>query len=173
MSNPARLAYLENEVQTAPPQRLRLLLIEGAIRFARQACDAIEGGHGEEAADMLGRCRAVLVELLSGVRPDGSPLTRQVAGLYVYLIRRLTEADLKSDERQIAEVISLLEVERETWQQACERLSDASLPEGPRFSQPAEISAAGMKAILPAATPRGAGRPAPNMPAVSQFSVEG
>jgi flagellin-specific chaperone FliS len=32
--------YLASQVMTASPQRLRLMLIEGAIRFGRQAAEA-------------------------------------------------------------------------------------------------------------------------------------
>ena len=36
MQQPAHESYLEAQVMTATPQKLRLMLIEGAIRFARQ-----------------------------------------------------------------------------------------------------------------------------------------
>jgi len=56
-------SYLESKARTAPPQRLHLMLIEGAIRFARLAEEALR--RGEPAAadvsllrviDIVGEC---------------------------------------------------------------------------------------------------------------------
>ena len=44
-------SYLESKVLTAPPHRLHLMLIEGAIRFGRQADEALQRGeHGRRRA---------------------------------------------------------------------------------------------------------------------------
>ena len=42
--------YLESKVLTAPPQRLHLMLIEGAIRFGRQAEELLRKGERAAAA---------------------------------------------------------------------------------------------------------------------------
>ena len=47
--------YLESKVLTAPPYRLHLMLIEGAIRFGRQAAEALERGDQVAAATPLMR----------------------------------------------------------------------------------------------------------------------
>ena len=168
-----RPAYLETQVHTASPQRLRLMLIEGAIRFAKRAQAAIAVGALEQVAEALERCRAIAAELLAGVRPDGTPLTRQVAGIYVFVIKQLTEAELRHDAGEIEEVISVLEIERETWQHVCENMPEAPEAAEGQSRQAAEITAAGKPAILPSSLPHSPARSGLNAPAVSQFSIEG
>jgi flagellar secretion chaperone FliS len=117
--------YLESKVLTAPPQRLHLMLIEGAIRFARQAEHAITSGdpHGAEAA--LLRVIEITGELLAGTRGRKSDLNDRMSQLYWFLFRRATEAKINFNAFALADVLRLLEYERETWQMLCERLPDS------------------------------------------------
>jgi flagellin-specific chaperone FliS len=62
-------AYLENQVLTASPARLRLMLIEAGLRFAQKTIDDWSAGHDEAACDSLRRCRAFVAELLAGIDP--------------------------------------------------------------------------------------------------------
>jgi flagellar protein FliS len=120
--------YLHAQVMSATPQKLRLMLIEGAIRFARQALSSWEQNHNEQATDWLTRCRNIISELLASIRLDQSSLTRSVAGVYLFLFRSLTEGQLQKDRRKIEEAISVLEIERETWRMVCDKLPDAPFP---------------------------------------------
>jgi flagellar protein FliS len=123
MQSEARDAYLENQILSAPPHRLRLMLIEGAQRFCRQALQQWQCGEGEAGLASLGRARGVVSELLSSVQPEDSPLARRVAGIYLYLFRTLAEAALDKNEQQVCEVIEVLDIERETWRLVCEQAS--------------------------------------------------
>jgi flagellar protein FliS len=121
-------AYLETQVTTATPQKLRLMLIEGAIRFAQQTIDCWADGRGEDALSALLRCQSIIAELLGGVREDGTALTRQVIGIYTFLALRLHEAELDSDRLKLEEVIRVLQEERQTWQEVCQHLAEAPRP---------------------------------------------
>ena len=120
--------YLYAQVMSATPQKLRLMLIEGAIRFARQALGSWEQNQNELAVQSLARCRNIISELLSGIRLDESALTRSVAGVYLYLFRSLTEGQLQQDRRKIEESIAVLEIERDTWRLVCEKLPESPFP---------------------------------------------
>ncbi len=128
MDQHARESYLEAQVMTATPQKLRLMLIEGAIRFARQTIQHWQAGDNERALEAIIRCRNIVSELLSSVRVDESDLTKQVASLYLFVFQNLTEAQLRRDVKLVEEAISVLEVERETWRQLCEEMPHAPVP---------------------------------------------
>lgn len=130
----ARETYLTNEVLTATPQRLQLLLIDGAIRFARQAEAYWIDGQDREADEALTRSEQIVTELLCGLNPDGdAELVRRVASVYLFIFRTLTTAHLHRDEAKLAEAIRVLEEERETWRQVCERFgSQNATVESPR-----------------------------------------
>src|SRR5689334_14060474 len=116
-----RNSYLETQINTATPQKLRLMLIEGAIRFATQTIEHWQQGRGEDGLATLLRCQAVVAELIGGVRDDGTALTRQVLNIYTFVSQVLQEAQLDSDPQRLADVIVILQEDRETWQQLCQQ----------------------------------------------------
>lgn len=101
------------------------MLIEGGIRFAHLAQLAWDEDRPEDAFEHVVRCRAIVSELLAGVRIDESPLTRQVASIYGYLFRLLTEANALRDRQRLEQVIAVLEEERQTWAAVCEQMPEA------------------------------------------------
>lgn len=133
--------YLEAQVFTATPQKLRLMLIDGAIQFAGETVAAWERDDREKGLEALIRTRQIIAELLSGIRVEESDLTRKVASVYLFLMRRLTEAQADRRSDFVAEVISVLEIERETWRLVCEKLPTAPLPATPSLGAPVEIVA--------------------------------
>jgi flagellar secretion chaperone FliS len=121
-----RSQYLESKVLTAPPHRLHLLLIEGAIRFGRQAEMELAAGNQAAATSSLTRVLDIVGEMLAGVRQTKTDLNDKLAAVYWYIFRRVSEAILASDEAALAEVLKLLEFERETWQLVCDKFGSAA-----------------------------------------------
>jgi flagellar protein FliS len=118
MTDP-RFIYLETQINTASPQKLRLMLIEGGIRYAQLALDHWEQGRSEDGLAAVQRCRSIIEELIGGIRADGSALTRQVLDIYTFLYNTLNDVEWQRDVARLADVISVLLEERETWQQVC------------------------------------------------------
>ncbi len=136
-----RNTYLETQINTATPQKLRLMLIEGAIRYGQQAIDFWQQGRGEDGLSALLRCQAVVAELLGGVREDGTPLTRQVIDIYVFLALQLNEAEMNADPARIEAVVRVLQEERQTWQELCHLLPEAPVPVAVEIEEESEILA--------------------------------
>ncbi|HEX5104731.1 MAG TPA: flagellar export chaperone FliS [Pirellulaceae bacterium] len=118
MTSP-RDTYLETQITTATPQRLRLMLIEAAIREAKRTAEHWRINHNDEALETLIRCRAIVGELIAGVSDAQSPLARRVLGLYGFLFTSLTEAQLTRDAARLDAVVRILEEESQTWRQVC------------------------------------------------------
>jgi flagellin-specific chaperone FliS len=67
----------------------------------------------------------------------GRELVRRVAGVYLFIHRTLSAAHLEHDAQKLDEALSILEVERETWQQVCLQLGKDTRraePAGESFS---------------------------------------
>lgn len=126
MEATARDHYLTTEVMTAPPQKLQLMLIEGAIRFGQQTRDLWREKRDEQALESLTRCRRIVTEIIGSVKPAGGDLARNVRSIYAYLFRLLTEANRERNEQKLADALRILEIERDTWRAVCERLGPAS-----------------------------------------------
>ncbi|UUO05838.1 flagellar protein FliS [Blastopirellula sp. J2-11] len=149
-------SYLETEVLTATPQKLQMLLIGGAIRFGQQALNLKNDGQDEAAWEALLRCRGVITEILINLKPNVAPVASQVAGIYLFLFRELSDIQISNQYEKIAALLPVLEEERETWRQVCEVMPEA--PEGPR-EEVKEITAANSQPLagdVSSATPSGA-----------------
>ena len=132
--------YLESKVLTASPQRLHLMLIEGAIRFGRQAEESLRKGERAAAATPLLRMIDIVGELLAAVRANKSDLNKKIADQYWFLLRRVSEAKINSNAAALAEALRLLDYERQTWQLLCEKLS-ADTQTGPTVPHPKALAA--------------------------------
>jgi flagellar protein FliS len=123
MENMPRDAYLVTEVMTAPPQKLHLMLIDGAIRFVNKARRHRAAGEDEAASEALIRAEEIVAQMLAGFKRDANPeLVDRVAAVYTFVYRSLVEASLHRDDAKLADSLRILEIERDTWRQLCERL---------------------------------------------------
>jgi flagellar secretion chaperone FliS len=118
--------YLESKVLTAPSYRLHLMLIEGAIRFGRQAAEALERSDQVAAATPLLRVVDIVGEMLAAVRGPASTVNKPLTELYWFLFRLASEVKIHSDAEKLAALIRLLEYERQTWQMLCDKLGGDS-----------------------------------------------
>jgi flagellar protein FliS len=125
----AHATYLETQIKTATPQKLRLMLIDGALRFSARAKESLDAGQRDEAFESLERARDIVGELLAGIRPERHPLNDVARGIYAFLFRSLAEAQLLGEVGKIDEAIRVLTEEQETWRQVCEICPEAPTPD--------------------------------------------
>ncbi len=117
--------YLQTKVLTASPEELRLMLLDGAIKFCTQGRDALRDKNFEGCHAGYSRCRAILVELISSMRTEIDPdLCEKVSSLYLFMINQLIESSHSKNADLADKVIELLEYDRETWLQLMQRLAD-------------------------------------------------
>ncbi|MHC5024788.1 MAG: flagellar export chaperone FliS [Planctomycetota bacterium] len=123
-SEPLKSTYLRTQVMTASPPQLRLMLLDGAIKFAEQARDGLERKQYDDAFNGLTRCRDIVTELINSLRPEQDPdLCNKLSALYTYLYTRLVEAGSEKNVEPVDEVLGLLHYERETWSMLLEKLA--------------------------------------------------
>ncbi len=118
----ARNHYLETEVLTATPQKLHLLLIEAAMRFAERARRHWRDGNREKAFENLILAQKAVTQMLHGLNlQTPSPLVQEVASVYNFIFRTLVNANRRHDERKLDDAMRVLSVERETWRLVCQQ----------------------------------------------------
>lgn len=109
-------AYLRTKVMTASREELRLMLIDGAIKFAQQALRGLEHKNHEETYAGFSQCRDIILELINTIKPEHAPdVAKSVKDLYTFIYGELVKASINKDAEILGEVISLLEYDRETW----------------------------------------------------------
>lgn len=123
MTTEARRAYAAAELQTASPQRLRLMLIEAAIASVEVARRRADAGQWAVAGEPFVHARRAVAELLLSVRTDlagdEGQLADKVRAIHAFLFRQLTEAQLYRDAQRLDDALRILAMERETWRQLC------------------------------------------------------
>jgi flagellar protein FliS len=112
--DPSR-AYAENSVLTAPPERLVVMLYDGAGRFLARAAAATREGDVGAAGTALGRAGAILDELLATLDLDTGEIAERLRDIYLFCNRELLRAQVEKDPARIDRVATLLAELRESW----------------------------------------------------------
>ncbi len=126
MNRAGRSDYLESKILTASGPQLHLMLVEGAIRFVRQADQQYADNNEGNATSFLLRAMEIVEELIAGVRHDDHDINAKLAQLYSFLYRNLTSVYVNADREKLADVTRILEFQRDTWRLACEHIAKDS-----------------------------------------------
>jgi flagellar secretion chaperone FliS len=119
--------YIESRILTASQPRLHLMLLEGALRqcaIAKQAAGQEFWGEFDAA---LGKTMDIVEELVRSVSGKPTDISASLEEQYAFLFRELAAARVEMDSARLASCVKLLEFQRETWKQACEK-SDSAPP---------------------------------------------
>ncbi|RNB92640.1 flagellar export chaperone FliS [Brevibacillus fluminis] len=109
--------YQLNQVNTATPAELTLMLYNGAIRFIKQTKMALQENDFTKAHQSNVRVQDIISELIITLDMS-NPLSENFLPLYDYLNRRLIEANIKKDVSILDEVEDFLTQFRDTWREA-------------------------------------------------------
>lgn len=112
IANPYQ-SYRAQQVNTSQ-DKLILMLFDGAIRFCRQAEEALTNKRLAEANTNLIKAQNILQEFKVTLNMEYE-IAHNLYELYDYLYRRLVEANLKKNSQIIAEVVTFLTELRETF----------------------------------------------------------
>src|SRR5439155_26678440 len=85
-------------------------------------------GRSDQALTDVSHSREIIAELIAGIRPDDSPLAKQVLGIYLFLFSAATEVRLAKDCNRLTDMIRVLEEEQLTWGAVCEQMPERSAP---------------------------------------------
>lgn len=116
IANAAQEAYQRNQVQTASPGELTLMLYNGIVKFVKQAKNALEAGETEKAHVSIIRAQDIITELMVTLNMEYE-ISQQLMPLYDFMKRLLIEANLQKDLAKLSEVESMAAELRETWMQ--------------------------------------------------------
>ena len=109
-------AYQEAAVTTQSKGRLIVLLYDGAIKFMKLAIKELEAGNFEAKGQYIARTQGIINELNVVLDTDaGGEIAANLRRLYLFMNRRLTEANTKKDPQRIREVIKLMEELNKSW----------------------------------------------------------
>ena len=116
--------YQAAQLETAPPERLLIMLFDGAVRFANAGIKAMQEKNIEVAHRNCIKVQNILTELMSTLRFDiGGEIAENLFRLYEYLHRRTVQANIQKDPQILMEVLGHLKDLREAWVQAAKNVA--------------------------------------------------
>ena len=115
--------YNNSKILTASPAELTLMLYDGAIKFANIAVMGMEQNDIQKAHNNIIRVQRIIEEFrnnLLNIYPAFSHFYNinicvlEIV-MYLYLLKRLYEANVKKDKEIMEEVLTHLRSMRDTW----------------------------------------------------------
>ena len=117
MVNAAAEAYKRQQIMTATPEALTLMLYNGCLKFIDEGMAALAKKDYEQTNNYLQRAQAIITEFRATLNMDYE-ISNQLMPLYNYAYDRLVEGNMKSDPAQIQEARDIMHELRDAWAQA-------------------------------------------------------
>ena len=109
--------YQRDAIMTASPEKLTLMLYDGAIKFCNLALIGLENGNMEIAHTNIVKAQNIIVEFISTL-DHKYPVAESFAIMYDYIYRRLVEANLEKNPEILKEALGFIREMRNTWEEA-------------------------------------------------------
>lgn len=120
MTNPAAEAYKRQQIMTATPEALTLMLYNGCLRFLSEGLKALEEKKYEEANTALQKAQKIINEFRMTLKMEYE-ISKQLVPLYNYCYDRIFIGNLKSDLAPIREAQTIMTELRDAWAQAMKK----------------------------------------------------
>jgi flagellar protein FliS len=116
--NAYKKGNIKQDVATADPHRLTLMLLQGALDRIAYAKGATERNELATKADFISKASAIIMHLRDTLDMEiGGEVAENLFALYNYMLERLGDAHVKNDLKILDEVSSLLTPIRDAWVQ--------------------------------------------------------
>ena len=111
------MAYKRQQVMTASPAELTLMLYNGAIRFVSESILALESGDMPKCHNANIKAQNIVREFMVTLDMQYE-ISQSWAALYEYIHYRLVQGNLKKDREMLTEARGLLTELRDAWHAA-------------------------------------------------------
>ncbi len=116
--------YLEQVVESAGPEKLLILLVEGAVNLIMRAEIAFEKERFDKVNNNLVKAQNIYIELVVNLDLDAGEFAENLGYVYQYLYNLLIEANLEKDLEKIRTCLRLAEQIRDLWKETIDKVRD-------------------------------------------------
>jgi flagellar protein FliS len=115
-NNPYR-AYQKTQVTTAKPEKILLMLYEGAIKFTKMAILRMREKNVGEKGKFISKTLAIISELMNTLDHEkGGQIASDLENLYMFMMDKLIEANMNNKIEDLETVERLLTTLYTAWQ---------------------------------------------------------
>ena len=109
---------LKQDLSTADPHKITLMLMQGALEKIAYAKGAMERKEFESKAQHISKAIAIIISLRDTLDMDvGGELAQNLFSLYEYMVTRLNDGNIQNNEKILDEVIQLMLPIKNAWMQ--------------------------------------------------------
>ncbi|MEI8388585.1 MAG: flagellar export chaperone FliS [bacterium] len=117
--NPYLKQYQTSQIQTASPEKILIMLYDGAIQFLNKAKKELENKNIQEVHNNIIGAQKIVAEFMNTLDMEiGGATAVNLYNLYEYMHFRLVQANMKKDVAMIDEVLIHLKDLKSTWEEA-------------------------------------------------------
>jgi flagellar protein fliS len=120
MVNSAAEAYKKQQVMTATPEALTLMLYNGCLKFIKEGVEQLAEKNYEASNISFQKAQNIISEFRITLNMDYE-ISHQLLPLYNYAYDRLVEGNMKSDPALIQEATDIMTELRDAWAQAMKK----------------------------------------------------
>lgn len=111
-------AYKTNSIVTKTPEQIIIMLYDGAIRFLKESCEALEKNDFIEKGKKISKALDIITELNAVLDMEaGGEVAQNLRKLYIFMHQHLTMASIKKNTKAINDVIKMLEKLNSGWKE--------------------------------------------------------
>ncbi|SFK77959.1 flagellar protein FliS [Lachnospiraceae bacterium KH1T2] len=117
--------YGKNRILTATPAELTLMLYDGCLKFINMAISAVDENDVERAHNNIRKAERIIDEFQATL-DHKYQVAEDFDRIYVYVKRRLVEANLKKDRDILDECAEHVRSLRDTWREVMRKAGNGS-----------------------------------------------
>ena len=118
--NNAFNVYKNNSVNYASKEQLLLMLVDGAVKFAKIAREGLEEKNISKSHENLIKVQDIFTELMVSLDRNSGDWAKEIYRVYDFIKTRLFEINMKKDAAMMDELMPVIESIRDTWYEAYE-----------------------------------------------------
>ena len=116
--------YQTTQIQTATPEKLLIMLYNGAINFLNKAKVYIEEKDFAQTNTFLLKAQAIISEFMNTIEWEPNrEFAQNLYSLYEFMNHTLIQANIYKDTEKIDVVIDLLKTLKSAWEEAAIKVS--------------------------------------------------
>lgn len=120
MVNNAAEAYKRQQIMTATPEALTLMLYNGCLKFMTEGMEHIDNKEWEAANNSIQKAENIISEFRITLNMEYD-IAKQLMPLYNYTYDRLVEGNIKGDTKLVQEAFDIIKELRDAWAQAMKK----------------------------------------------------
>ncbi|MCP5497590.1 MAG: flagellar export chaperone FliS [Leptospiraceae bacterium] len=122
-------SYKANEISTVNQGKLIVMLYEGSIRFLNLAIENMEPRTYDVVNVNIIKCQDIISELMSSLNMDrGGKMASDLLSIYIYIKRRLLEANINKDKKILQEIKGYLSNLKTAWDEIAKNEGNTRIP---------------------------------------------